>query len=322
VSSLKIKIKERYVKYITQSGWKKVKAPLYDRFFHSNYRAMRFLLAELYQFPVREEEKTIVPFEAFQDKVNLPQTRLPTIAFIAGPPLNFPYNLRNSSLVFIYWGESQFLTLRNADSTEKQRLNQLIIDIEILLPQIYERINLMKDFEGARKIFNNYYGIEEIKIPQKETEIVSKVETIKEKVETKPRGILSLEKVSRPVEIVVQDEIVAPNKEEVSKTEKGEEVMELKSLENKFIGIEEMETAINEFHKNRYDPNNFEEHVLVRMAYERTRMGLRTQREKGIKLYYLYIKRGCKRDYLGNELFSQLNKLANQIEADLLKPRP
>jgi hypothetical protein len=304
---LSVKRRERSLKYKTKEGWKKVTAPFYDPKCQQSVHVLKFLLSKLFGYKVRESRTTVIPFGAFQDGIRNPKNQLPTVNLVVDPPLTFPYGLQKSSLSCIYWGEGWFLILGKGDENEREILNKLISDMEKIYPEIRECL-AKKDYEGAKKIFNQYYGIEEIKPVKRKPKIT---EAIIEKEETES---IKEERLSKSIEIPKTEEIIS--QPEISERSKEEEIYEIPEYEEK------MEREISEFLKNKYDPKNFDSHVLPWMTYEVIKnLGTETERKKATALFFVYLKRDCKRDSLGEFILKELNKCRNQIEARLLNRR-
>jgi hypothetical protein len=301
---LSIKKKERSLKYKTKEGWKKVIAPLYDPKCQQSVYALKFLLSKLFGYAVRESRTTVIPFAAFQDGIRNPKNQLPTVNLIVDPPLTFPYSLKKSSLSCVYWGEEWFLILGKSDSedeSEKEKLNLLISDIEKLYPVIRECVK-RKDYKGAQEIFNRYYKIE---VSKKELEIV--VEPIEEK-EEKVEIIIEKDK-PKPTETTEPQQIVPQ-----PIPEKREEIVETP------IYSERMKLEIEEYRKNRYNPNDFYGQVMPWIDYEiiqnfvKMKLATEEERRKAIVLLFIHIKRNCKMDEFGVSLVKELSDIRKQME--------
>jgi hypothetical protein len=323
-----IKKKEKSLRYKTKKGWKKVDAPLYDRQFQASIYVIRYILTKLYRFQIKEERTKIIPFEAFKNGIRNPDCQLPTINLIAVPPLTFPYNLQKSSLSCIYWGNEWFLIKgRSEEESEKEKLSQLISNLEELYPKIRECLR-ERDYESAQRIFSEYYQISEEKYPKKEPEAVkvepSKIEKKEEKLEIKEKEELKpavkVEKIEEKLEI---KEVPKPMK--VSRHKKA--IPQPKISEEKEIEIpeynEKMETEIAEYLKNKYDPKDFFHQVLPKTTYEAivNIVWKKSVCQEATRIFWYYIQRGCKRDSVGEFLYQKLVKIKNDLGAELEKPR-
>jgi hypothetical protein len=292
------------LKYKTKEGWKKVIAPLYDPKCQQSVHVLKFLLSKLFGYKVRESRTTVIPFAAFKDGVRNSKNQLPTISLIVDPPLTFPYGLQKSSLSCVYWGEEWFLILgKSEDENEKEKLNLLISDIEKLYPMIRDCVK-RKDYKAAQEIFNRYYKVEVAKPVKKELEIAVKpIEKKEEKVE------IIIEK-DKPKLIETEPQQIVPQ----PILEKREEIVETP------IYSERMEFEIEEYRKNRYNPNDFYGQVVPWIDYEiiqnfaKMKLATEEERRKATVLLFIHIKRNCKMDEFGTSLVKELSDIRKQME--------
>ena len=318
--AFEIKKKKKSLRYKTKDGWKKALAPLYDQKFQISLRAMKYLLEKLYLFQNIKEEKTeVIPLRAFRNGVRDPAAKLPTIRLIANSPLFPSYNkLQKSSLSCLYVGDSWFIIGGEIeDESEREILENLAFDIKALFPRILECLE-RRDYLGAQKIFNDYYGI--AKIP-----LIEQPGMERPKTEEAPKPI-ELKEAEKPIfqtEIPIESREI--EKERIRKRpkrgiEKPEEVKVEEKIKPEIPEYtEEMKGKIDEYLKEKYNPGNFLEEVVPRMIYE-TIIGMAWEeeiRKEATRIYYLYIQRGCKRDSIGDLLYQRLSEIKNKLQSKL-----